>query len=400
MNKLFILLILLADAGVISAQSTAEYLMKSKALMEAGKSGEAATVLSEAARKVNDWRLFAQRAETYMLEGDYPHAVNDLNTANSIAPGSGEYTLARIYALKGNPSTSVYHLELCLKSSFKRSEKDILIDPSFSNIENSPEWRQFWKNDWYDNYEKGISEIEYDIASGNISDAKSTLSDLSGVYSEKSGIVYAAALINFAEAKYPESIKILTGLLNEEPTNEKYLRLLSRVQEAGGNSAGATSTYTRLIDLGIADASLFLLRADCFRKTGENDKALTDIYKYLEFYPDDKKAISFAGKIESASGDNIKALEYFSKNLKLHPNDAGCYVDRANAYFTAKSWDLAIKDYSMSLDLQPENPEVWLNKGIALLGMGKTDDACHDFRLSFNLGNRKATEYLSRYCIK
>ena len=110
-----------------------------------------------------------------------------------------------------------------------------------------------------------------------------------------------------------------------------------------------------------------ILRAECYRKTGETDKALNDIARYLDLYPGNKKALSFAGKVESASGDNLKALEYFSENLKLHPNDPECYIDRANSYFVSKSWDWAIKDYSMSLDLEPGNSDAWLNKGISFL---------------------------------
>jgi tetratricopeptide (TPR) repeat protein len=107
-----------------------------------------------------------------------------------------------------------------------------------------------------------------------------------------------------------------------------------------------------------------------------------------------------AGKAESVSGNNLNALKYFSENLKLHPNDSECYVDRADSYFISKSWDWAIKDYTMSLDLDPGNSDVWLNKGISLLNTGKTDDACHDFRKSFSMGNKRASEYISRNCIK
>ena len=143
-----------------------------------------------------------------------------------------------------------------------------------------------------------------------------------------------------------------------------------------------------------------MLRADCYRKTGETDKALRDVRKYLEIYPENRSAISMAGKLESNSGDNLKALEYYSKNLKLHPNDPECYVDRANSYFISKTWDLAISDYSMSLDLKPTNSDVWLNKGIALLNSGKVEDACHDFRISFRQGNKRVADYISRNCIK
>jgi tetratricopeptide (TPR) repeat protein len=150
----------------------------------------------------------------------------------------------------------------------------------------------------------------------------------------------------------------------------------------------------------IPDADLLLLRAECYKKTGETSRALSDIAEYLSYYPDNKIALSMAGKMEAASGNNLKALEYFSENLRLHPNDPECYVDRANSYFLSESWEWAIKDYSMSLDLAPGSSDVWLNKGIALVNAGKNDDACHDFKQSSALGNKKATEYISRYCIK
>jgi Flp pilus assembly protein TadD len=207
-------------------------------------------------------------------------------------------------------------------------------------------------------------------------------------------------LINLSAGKYPEAIKIISGLTAVYPENEKYLRLLAKTQTAASNPAGASVTYSKLITSGVADAQLLILRAESYRKTGENEKALADINKFLDFYPENISALSLAGKTEAADGDNLKALDYFSQNLKLHPNDAECYVDRANSFFVSKSWEWAIKDYSMSLDLKPGNSEVWLNKGISLLNAGKADDACHDFRRSFALGNKRASEYISRNCIK
>lgn len=400
MKKIFVLILFIVSAGFIAGQKPVDLLMKSKALIEEGKSNDAVRILSDALGNSQESAFYLQRAEAYMGKGDYSQAINDLNSANRITPSSGEYGLARIYGLKGDAATAVYHLESCMKSSFKKSEKEILLDPSFSLIENRPEWRQFWKKEWYGNLEKGISDIEYNISTGKIDDAKNGLKELAGTYPETSDVNYARALISMAENRNGEAIKYLTEVLSKEPGNEGYLRLLAKAQEASGNQAGASSTYSRLLDLGIPDAKLLILRAECYRKTGETDKALADVNKYLEFYPNNRSALSFAGKIEIAAGDNLKALEYFSENLKLHPNDPECYIDRANSYLASKSWDWAAKDYSMALDLKPDLSDAWLNKGIALMNSGKTDDACHDFRKSFNLGNKKATEYISRYCIK
>jgi len=400
MKKILLLIPFFVCAGIMTGQKPVDYLMKSKALVEAGKSDDAIILLSGALENLQESIIYLERAEAFMAKGDYSQAINDFNAANKISPSSGEYGLARIYGLKGDAATAIYHLESCLKSSCKRSEKEIMLDPSFSLIESRPEWRQFWKKEWYGALEKGIAEIEYDISTGNTGEAKRVLAELAGNYPGDRTNIYAGALINFSENKYGESIKALSGLLTEEPQNENYLRLLAKVQEASGNQAGASSTYTRLLEINVTDPELLMLRAECYRKTGESSKALEDVSRYLDLYPGNKKALSFAGKVESASGDNIKALAYFSENLKLHPNDAECYIDRANSYFVSKSWGWAMNDYSMSLDLQPGNSDVWLNKGIALLNSGKTNDACHDFRKSFSLGNKKATEYISRNCIK
>src|SRR5664280_391184 len=159
-------------------------------------------------------------------------------------------------------------------------------------------------------------------------------------------------------------------------------------------------TYTELLNSGVADAELLMMRAECYRKTGETDKAMSDIKRYLEIYPENRSALSLAGKVEARSGDNLQAIQYFSENLKIHPNDPECYVDRADAYFVSKTWNMAISDYSMSLDLKPGNSDAWLNKGISLLNSGRVEDACHDFRRSFSLGNKRVADYISKYCIK
>ncbi len=161
MKRFIISILVFIGAGVIYGQKPAEILMKGKALVAQNKPDEAITVLSDALGRNQLSSLYLLRADAFIMKGDYSSAINDLNSANRIDPSSGEYVLSRIYGLKGDAATAVYHLESSMKSAYKKSEKEILLDPSFSKIENRPEWRQFWKNDWYNNLEKGISEIEY-----------------------------------------------------------------------------------------------------------------------------------------------------------------------------------------------------------------------------------------------
>jgi len=400
MKKSISLFVFLLSAGIISGQQTVDYLLKARALKESGKPDQAISLLNSAIDGTKASRLYTERAEANIMKGDYSAAIADYNEANKITAGSGEYGLSRIYALKGDASTALYHLGINLRSSEKRSEKEILLDPAFGSIDNRVEWRQFWKKDWYTGMEKSISEIEYYLSAGKIDQSKEVLSELKKNNESDADILYAESLINLASGNYSGVLKIVPSLITSDPGNEKYLRLLAKAQTGAADPAGASSTYSQLLDAGVADAQLFLLRADCYQKTGETEKALGDIKRYLDIYPENRAALSLAGKVVAKSGDNLRAIQYFSENLKLHPNDPQCYIDRANSYFVSRSWDMAISDYSMSLDLRPGDSDAWLNKGIALLNSGKVDDACHDFRKSFSLGNKRVTDYISRNCIK
>jgi len=88
------------------------------------------------------------------------------------------------------------------------------------------------------------------------------------MYKGKDEVEYANALVLLSSAKPAEAVRILTGI--SDSGNEKVLRLLARAQTEALNHAGASATYTKLLEMEIPDAGLILLRADCYRKTGEN----------------------------------------------------------------------------------------------------------------------------------
>lgn len=400
MKKIIYIIFLLLFSTAANSQQIVDYLLKARAVAGEGNPEEAVDYLNRAIAEIKDNRLYLERAAANTLRGNYSAAIADYNEANKLVPSSGDYGLARVYALKSDTKTSLYHLEMSMKSSYRKSEKEIMLDPAFTAIENKPEWRQFLQKDWYSGIEKGIAEIEYSLSLRKTDESAELLSELKKEYPGNDELIYADALISLSAGRNSDAVNKLTILMKGNPGNEKYLRLLAKAQFADSNPAGASLSYSQLIDASVADAELFVLRAGCYMKTGENEKALADIRKYLIYYPADKTALSMAGKIESASGDNLNAIKYFSENLKLHPNDAECYIDRANAYFISKSWEWAIKDYAMSLDLNPGNSDAWLNKGISLLNSGKHDDACHDFRKSFSVGNKRASEYISKYCLR
>ena len=231
MKKIFILCLASFLGLTITGQTPGDYLMKARALLDAGKYNEAAGILTPVADNMGMSSLFLARAEAHLAGGNLSPAINDFNSASRIDPSSGEYGLARIYSLRGDAATAVYHLEASMKSDHKRSEKEIMLDPSFASIENSQEWRQFWRKDWYSALEKGIAEISYSISTGNTREARQILSGLSGTYRGNEMVSYAEALINVAENKNAEAVRVLTAIENEFPGREEYYRLLAKARK-------------------------------------------------------------------------------------------------------------------------------------------------------------------------
>ena len=399
MKKFIIILLLTELYSGIYGQSTFDYLLKSKALIEAGNTDQSISILSDAINIKADYRLYLERASAYIKKSNLIQAISDFEAADKIEESSGSYGLARVYALKKDAKTALNYLGLNLNSAYKRDEKEIMLDPAFSLIENTPEWRLFWKTERYSLFETGLSELEYEVSVGNSEAAEIQLNSLVANNPDESGLIYAKALLAYSKKNFQQTIDLLADVKPSKYV-EKSLMLRAKTQYNTTKYAEGALTYSELIKLEIVDPNLYYLRGECYDKAGGKERALSDISHYLNLYPESVKALSLAGKIEAESGDNIKALELFSKNISLHPAVPENYIDRANSYFSSSAWKYAVEDYSMALDLQPGNPEVYLNKGIALIHLGNIDDACHDLRQALKLGNKKATAYISKYCIK
>ena len=399
MHRLMLFFICIVICTAVVGRQNNDVILEAKAAAVNGNHAQAIALLSDAIKLTPESRLYIERAEINLKLRNYDASLQDFNEANTLETHSGDYGLAKVYAMKGDASNSMKHLVMNMESAYKKSEKEIMLDPAFTAIENRPEWRQFWQKMWYNPKETGVSEIEYFISTNKLADARDALSELKTNYSGSEEAIYAEILVNIASGRFDDAVRSASLLSASANNKEKHLRVLAKAQTGQLNFTGASATYTRLIEMGVADAQLFIERAECFRKTGEQNRALRDIERFLTLYPENKEAIRLAGRLEVESGNNINALVYFSRNVELHSNDPDSYIDRANSYFSSKSWNWAINDYSMSLDLNPENSDVWLNKGIAHLNLGNTNAACYDFRKAYSLGNQRAASYINSNCM-
>jgi predicted Zn-dependent protease len=400
MKKGVVLLIIILASQLIAGQGRYEEMLRAVALSAGGNNDDAAGVLTGLINAAPDPALLLLRGDVYLKSGKVKEAKSDFMAAESMNQGSGLYGLARCAAAGGEARATVSYLEAHLKSQYRKSEPEIMLDSSFGSVQSSPEWKSLWKKDWYKGYERKSWEIDHYLKIGRTDLAEEVWRELSAEYSDMPVTDYCNARILTARGLYRDAVALLTPLTIKSDAPASYLTALAEAQAGEGSYYAAAMVYGRLMDAKYPDPQLYLKRAAMLVKAGDRDAAKDDLGTYLNFDPENSEALGLIGKTYAEEGAIYEALPYLNMNIEKHPGEAMAFSIRGDAWLAARTWDKAAEDYTMSLDLDPENATVNLNLGIALINSGKPEDACHYLRKAKEQGNKDATKYLSKYCIR
>lgn len=400
MKKGAVVLIILLASQMVAGQGRYEEMLRAVVLSDGGKNDEAAMVLTGLINTASDPALLLLRGDVYLRSGKVTEAKKDYMAAESINQGSGLYGLARCAAAGGDARAAVAYLEAHLRSQYKKSEPEIMLDNSFGSVQSSAEWKSLWKKEWYKGYERKSWEIDHYLKIGNTDLAEEVWRALSAEYSDMPVTDYCNARIMTARGIYRDAAALLEPLAASPGAPVSYLTALAEARAGEGSYYAAAMIYGKLIDAEHPDPQLFLKRAAMLVKAGDRDAAKEDLGTYLNFDPENTEALGLIGKTYAEEGAIYEALPYLNMNIEKHPGEAKAFSIRGDAWLAARTWDKAAEDYTMSLDLDPENASVNLNLGIALINSGKSEDACHYLRKAKAQGNREATKYLSKYCVK
>jgi len=398
--KSFILsLILISQVLLCFSQDDYQALLKARALCSQARYTDAINMLSSQPGIGKSAELLCARGDAYLSAGMIRQASSDFALAESLTPGKGLYGMAKAAASSGDAKGTVGYLKALMKTDYKPAEPEIDTDPVFDKISASNEWKSFWRQEWYKDYEKSKWQIEYYIRNGKSDLAKEEYATLSAEYPDTYVNDYCGAMIDIESGNPSSAIKRLTGSGSQNDKPEVHF-LLAKAYALQGEYFAAALEYGKLITMHYNDAAIFLLRAEMLRKAGDREAAISDLDFFLSLYPEDYRALSLIGKSLAETGNLYKALPYMNKNIELHPGEATVFSDRGDVYFTCRSWENAISDYSMSLDLNPTNGAAFLNMGVSMINSGRSSEACPFLRKALELGQKNASKYISSYCNK
>jgi tetratricopeptide (TPR) repeat protein len=124
------------------------------------------------------------------------------------------------------------------------------------------------------------------------------------------------------EGNFEKAIGEFKQVLHIDPKNIHAYNNLGVAYFRLGDVDGAISSYSKAIDLGIADANMYFFRGLMYGKYKQED---------------------------------AKAIKDYSKAIQLEPKNSRAYLNRALAYSFLKMHDKSIADYNKMVELRPDD---------------------------------------------
>jgi len=346
----------------------------------------------------SDYTIFMQRGESYYLMGKYKQAAEDFIRAEAIHPDCSAFWLAKSYAKLDNPTEAVKYLEQHLKSDFKKPEKDILLNKTFEKLERTSEWRNLWKEDWYSEFERQKSDIEYQISNSNLDDALGTINTLLHQKEDDASLFYFRAMtyekkFKYSQAlvDYSQAVELSEGRIEYRLSRVNLYKLMQRPVDALKDLNDILLEYPEMF-------KLYLERSEVYKQLKSYKLAREDINNYLVYFPDRDDVLYMGGMICYEEGSYFSSLKYFNRALGLSQANKEYFVARGLTYSHLQTYSYADSDFGMALDLDPNDSEIYLHRGTARVKIGKLEGACYDFKKAFELGEKEALSFLQEYC--
>jgi tetratricopeptide (TPR) repeat protein len=211
---------------------------------------------------------------------------------------------------------------------------------------------------------------------------------------------YYTANAAYANHLYRESIRIITSVINKEPSDTAYfLRASSEVRLRRINEA--LSDFDAAIKINPKYINARMARALINRDLKLEDKALKDLDTILNIDSTYCNAIINKGMAMYyvPPVDTNKVLSYLNKGLRKCPNFEAYFIKGCILSDAGKDSE-AIIQYNSSSQLDSINIENYVNRGISYLYIEKYDFAIRDFNhaLKYIPKNKKNREGIWDIC--
>jgi tetratricopeptide (TPR) repeat protein len=145
---------------------------------------------------------------------------------------------------------------------------------------------------------------------------------------------YKLAMADIYErgGKFKEIVPLMEHLSKDEPGNPEYLFALGASQAQIGEYADAVKTYDKLQSITGLTEDLALQKKNLYLRMGKPDKAVEEIQKLMNEYPEEVGYRGFLAEIYLANKQPDKALIEYQEIIRLQPDNPNVHFSLAEFY--------------------------------------------------------------------
>src|ERR1700742_801737 len=178
-----------------------------------------------------------------------------------------------------------------------------------------------------------------------------------------------------------EAIKILKGVISDDPKDLEAIMALGNVERNRKKFADCVDTYSKGINA-LPDQTdktntvWYYYRGICEERSHQWSKAEVDMKKALELQPDQPHVLNYLGYSWIDQGINLdEGMKMIKRAVDQRPDD-GYIVDSLGwAYYRIGNYEDAVKNLERAIDLKPEDPTINDHLGDAYWRVGRTLEA-------------------------
>ncbi|MEA1937587.1 MAG: tetratricopeptide repeat protein, partial [Pseudomonadota bacterium] len=160
--------------------------------------------------------------------------------------------------------------------------------------------------------------------------------------------------------------------------------------------AAALDDLDRLIEIGVDNYNVRMMRAEIAMSFGQIDKARADLETVLMRKKDNAEVYLMLGNIHMMSGERKKALLAFQGAQTLLPNNIQVWQGLARAYGAIGMAGDALLAMAEAIHDAPLDPSLYTMRGRLMAGFGQDEEAAKDFKRALALDDDYAQGWLER----
>lgn len=190
-----------------------------------------------------------------------------------------------------------------------------------------------------------------------------------------------SAIVHYAGKHYTYAVAKIKAEMNKQDGGNSWIPLLIELYEKNHNFAQAVELYDKVeSDYGVNE-KLCYFRTRCYREMGEYAKAIDDISRGIEMFPEEEALFSSRAEIYRSAGMYDKAISDYTACIEKDPSYGKYYYARGRCYASCGDEERAMEDYNTGIDLEKNFPPLYLRRGIEYTKQGNTELAKADYEM-------------------